>query len=338
MDQAQQPTLEQTLVAPQSRIQYFPISFFAVILGLGGTTIAVQRAESILELPFTFGIYLLGLTLLLFVAISGIYLYKLVRYPAEVKHELAHPIKINFFPTFSIALLLLSISFLGIHDGVSFGFWLAGALAHLLFTLGVMSVWINSDAFHINHSNPAWFIPVVGNLIVPVAGVEHASKEIGWFFFSIGFIFWILLFATFFYRIIFHSPMPQKLLPTLFIMVAPPAVGFIAYTRLMEQEVAGFGVDPFGRVLYYFALFLFIMLLTQYRLFYRIKFYLSWWAYSFPIAAMTIASLLMFHKTDAPFFQYTAVALLLFLGGVIITLIIRTIHAIRQRGICVAED
>jgi tellurite resistance protein len=338
MDQAQQPTAEQTLVAPQSRIRYFPISFFAVILGLGGTTIAVQRAERILELPITPGIYMLGLTLLLFIGISGIYLYKLVRYPDEVRHELAHPIKINFFPTFSIGLLLLSISFLGVNNSVSLGFWLAGTIAHLIFTLGVMSVWINSTTFQIQHSNPAWFIPVVGNLIVPVAGVEHASKEIGWFFFSIGFIFWILLFSTFFYRIIFHQPMPQKLLPTLFIMVAPPAVGFIAYTRLMEQEIAGFGIDPFGRVLYYFALFLFLMLLTQYRLFYRIRFYLSWWAYSFPIAAMTIASLLMFHKTSEPFFQYTAIALLVFLGGVIITLIIRTLDAIRRRGICVAED
>jgi tellurite resistance protein TehA-like permease len=53
---------------------------------------------------------------------------------------------------------------------------------------------------------------------------------------------------------------------------------------------------------------------------------------------MTIASLLMFHKTSEPFFQYAAVALLVFLGGVIITLIVRTIQAIRQRGICVAED
>lgn len=34
-------------------------------------------------------------------------------------------------------------------------------------------------------------------------------------------------------RIIFHNPMPQKLIPTLVILMAPPAIAFMSYTKLV---------------------------------------------------------------------------------------------------------
>jgi len=50
--------------------------------------------------------------------------------------------------------------------------------------------------------------------------------------FAVGFILWCVLFTVIMNRIIFHNPLPQKLLPTLFILIAPPAIGFISYTTL----------------------------------------------------------------------------------------------------------
>jgi tellurite resistance protein len=192
--------------------------------------------------------------------------------------------------------------------------------------------------FQIHHSNPAWFIPVVGNLIIPLAGVEHFPADISWFFFSVGLIFWLVLLTIFMYRIIFHQPMPQKLLPTLFIMIAPPAVGYIAYVKLMEQEVAGFTGDAFSKMLYYFALFTFIMLVSQYHLFFKIKqFFLSWWAYSFPIAAMTIASTLMYAKTQYAFFSVLAFSLLALLTVIIVTLLYKTWQGMYSRALCVED-
>ena len=37
-------------------------------------------------------------------------------------------------------------------------------------------------------------------------------------------------------------PLPERLLPTVFILIAPPAVGFIAYVRLTG------GVDVFAQI------------------------------------------------------------------------------------------
>jgi tellurite resistance protein len=85
----------------------------------------------------------------------------------------------------------------------------------------------------IKSMNPLWFLPIVGNMIAPIAGVKLGYTEFSLFMFSIGFILWGVLFTVIINRIIFHNSLPQKLLPTLFILIAPPAIGFISYTTLI---------------------------------------------------------------------------------------------------------
>lgn len=128
---------------------------------------------------------------------------------------------------------------------------------------------------------------------------------------------------------IFHHPLPDKLLPTLFILIAPPAVGFISYLKL-----AG-GLDGFGRLLYFSALFLTLLLFLQIPRFVRLPFYLSWWAYSFPLAALTVATLAMHDVTGLPVYGFLAWLLLGILYAVVVYLIARTLHAIVRHQICV---
>jgi len=314
------------------RLKHFPVSSFSVILGLVGFTIVFQKAESILEVPGKASTYLLVASGIIFVLFSTIYLGKILRFPVEVRAEFAHPIKLSFFPAFSISLLLFSIAFLDIDISISHYLWIAGSLIHLAFTVNIMSTWIQHTKFEIKHINPSWFIPVVGNLLVPIAGVVHHSKEISWFFFSIVLVFWMALFIIFLNRIIFHHPLPEKLVPTFFILIAPPAVGFISYVKLTGE------VDAFARILYYSAIFMLILLFSQAKMFYRIKFYLSWWAYSFPISAVTIASILMFHKTGDTIFKTVAFVLFSLLCVIIIILIVKTLSAVRKREICIEEE
>lgn len=314
------------------RIQYFPISFFSMILGMLGISIASQKAEQMFHLPFTISPYLLGMSIFFFVLISLIYFIKIIRFKTDVIGEFNHPIKMSFFPTFSISLLLLSAALLSIDKEWSSYTWMLGASVHFLFTLKIVSIWIQHTKFDIKHMNPAWFIPAVGNILVPIAGVEHASAEISWFFYSIGFGFWLILLIIFFNRIIFHHPLPNKLLPTLFILIAPPALGFVSYVKLTGE------LNEFARMMYYFALFLFILLITQFKMLSKIEFYLSWWAYSFPIAALTIASILMYHNTQLMIFEIISLSLLAFLTIVLGVLLFKTGKAMYKREICVEED
>ena len=150
-----------------------------------------------------------------------------------------------------------------------------------------------------------------------------------WFFFSIGMLFWVILMTIIFYRVLFHHPIDQRLMPTLFILIAPPAVGFIAYLRLAGE------VDAFARVLYYSGLFLTLLLFTQVGRFARLGFFLSWWAYSFPLAAISIASMLMYEQTSGLAFAWIGGGLLTILTLVVALLVFRTAKAALGRRICV---
>jgi len=314
-----------------SRLENFPISFFAMVMGLSGLTIAWEKIQHVFHTDLHISPLLVGVTALVFVALAAIYGIKLLRYRAAVVGELRHPIMLNFFPTISISLLLLAIAFLPLSAAVSQGLWLAGTLLHLGLTLYIFSVWIHHEHFEVHHLNPAWFIPAVGNVLVPVAGVQLGYSEVSWFFFSTGMLFWIVLMTIIFYRVLFHNPINEKLMPTLFILIAPPAVGFISYLKL-----AG-GLDGFARFLYFSGLFLTLLLFTQIRRFAKLKFFLSWWAYSFPLAAITIASLLMYEQTGVTLYRSIGSGLLLLLTAIVGLLLVRTANAVRKHGICVPE-
>ncbi len=262
----------------ESKLQHFPIAFFAMVMGCTGLALDWKKAIQVLGTPTWVAHALLILSGMLFLIISGTYLLKSMRFKPVVAAEFNHPLKLSFFPAISISLLLLSTATLSLHKQLSEILWFSGSLLHLTFTLYALGQWLHHPKYKIAHTTPAWFIPVVGNILVPIAGVEHGYTEVSWFFFSIGLVYWVILKTLIFNRLFFHDPLPEKLLPTLFILIAPPAVGFISYTKLNGE------LDNFARLLFYSALFLVLMLFSQFKRFSGILFYLSWWAYFFSLA------------------------------------------------------
>jgi len=315
-----------------TRLQNMPISFFAVVMGLSGLTLAWEKAEQVAIMPFMASPYHAAITGVVFVLLLGFYLAKYVLHRDAVFKELRHPVRLSFFPAISISLLLVSVMAFQFNTELSKYLWVIGAALHLLLTLYVLSSWINHTHFEIHHMNPSWFIPVVGNIVAPLGGVQHGFIDVSWFFFSTGLVFWLVLKVIVFYRIIFHNPLPDKLLPTFFILIAPPAVGFLSYVKLNG------GIDTFATILFHTALFLTLMISTQMMKFARLKFFLSWWAYSFPLAAMTVAAFVMAQATDKDGFHVLAVGLFVILNMVLALLAARTIEAMLRNRICVNED
>ena len=316
-------------MADPRRLPYLPISFFAVVMGLAGLSIAWHKAQHVFGIHLGIDPFLVGITASVFTLLALLYAGKLVLHRDAVVAELRHPVKLNFFAAVSISLLLLAIAFLPIAEPVSRVLWSVGTASHLVFTLYVVSVWIHHDHFQVHHMNPAWFIPAVGNVLVPVAGVPLGYEATSWFFFSVGMMFWGILLTIIFYRVLFHDPLDEHLMPTLFILIAPPAVGFIAYVRLSGA------VDPVAMILYNGALFLTVLLFSQVRRFARLRFFLSWWAYSFPLAAISIASMLMYEQGQGEAYRWIGAVLLTILTVVVCFLVVRTAMAVARHGICV---
>jgi tellurite resistance protein len=166
-----------------------------------------------------------------------------------------------------------------------------------------------------------------------VVGVEAAPIFVSLFFFAVGMFFWIVLFTIMFYRIVFHHPLAKKLIPTFFIFIAPPAVGLISYFRITNGSI-----DMFSMILYGVALFTLMLLLFMIRMFDTKEFFISWWAYTFPLAAVTIATLMM-HMVFHSSVTYIGSLLLITLTTVVVGFVtFKTVEACRAEKICISEE
>ncbi len=269
------------------RLQFFPIMMFAIVMGLSGLTMVYKRLNEVLSFPSFISTLMIVVTSLVFLTILYFYTLKIIKHKNEVKKEFIHPVRINFFAASSISTLLLSMIYRHNIDEVSFILFIIGAVFHIFFTFYTIKFWINNN-LEMQHSNPAWFIPIVGNLIVPIAGKGFVDDSILYFYFSIGIFFWIILFSIILNRIIFHNQFAPKFMPTLFILIAPPAIGFISYIKLSGN------LDFFAQILFNLGLFFTILVFVMYRNFINIKFFISWWAFTFPMAAITLSTILMY--------------------------------------------
>ena len=323
--------LDQPNQEPESRLKHFPNAFFAMVMGLAGFTLAGERLEKSLGMHHSMSLALLVVSGAVFTILLGIYILKAFRYPKEVIWEWHHPVRMCFFPAISIGLLLIATALLPFTKSTALGIWAIGSILHLIGTLAVLSAWIGHRDFEMLHLNPAWFIPVVGNIIVPITGARLGYVETSWFFFSIGLVFWMVLLSLVFNRLIFHHPMQGRLLPTLMIMIAPPAVGFISYVTMTGA------LDAFARILYYTGVFFTLIILLQAPKLAKIPFAMSWWAYSFPMAALTISTLLFAEKANSSIHNIAGMVLFGLLSLVILGLLLRTAKAIMNRKVCMPE-
>jgi tellurite resistance protein len=103
--------------------------------------------------------------------------------------------------------------------------------------------------------------------------------------FGIGALLWVMLQPALLNRIVSGPALPPRLRPTLAILLAPPAVGSLALATLTGD----FGAAPLAVL--GLAVFLALVLATMGKEFLRVPFGVSWWALTFPSAALCAAVL-----------------------------------------------
>lgn len=313
-------------------IRYFPIGLFASVMGFAGVTIAIRQAENLYALNNVLSTIFLAITTLLFLLNGGIFLYRMFLHREEVKKDFNHPVKMNFFAAISLSMLLLAAAYFELSKAMSLTLWIAGSIMQMSLTLVILSKLIWHHQFQIGQFNPSWFIPIVGNIVVPIAGtLLNMPKEINWMFFGFGALFSIIYMTIFFNRSVFHPPLPAKLLPTYFILMAPPAIGFVSYIKISESA------DTFAYILYGIAFFIGLFLLFQVKRFMSIPFFVSWWAFLFPSAAMTIATVQLYFESGHVVYRWFFTVQLIGLIGLVLYLAWKTIELAMKRSLCLKE-
>lgn len=314
---------------PTSRkLQFFPINVFTAIMGLGGLTLAYISIHEIFGLSQQVYISLGWLTLIAFLAATATYSVKIIKHWQAFKTELKNPMALPFFPSFSISILLMSQLFAPYLTEFAAILWYLGASLQLVLTFYILNQWIHAENWQMPQLTPVWFLPVVGNIIAAIGATQFAGSITAIFFFSIGFIFWLVLKTLITYRLTFHVSLPDMLKPTLFIFIAPPALAFTAYIHIAQT------VDIFALVIYFISLFMTMLLITQVRHFMKLKFAISWWAFIFPIATITNASFNLYKFTELQWAATLGVVLLAVLTLATIYVAAKTLLMVKNKQLC----
>jgi tellurite resistance protein len=304
-------------------VRYLPISLFGSVMSVAGLALAWRLTGK------TYGANpdvsnVIGLiALVLFAVLVLSYLGKLLKYPDVVKHEFSHPVIGSFFGTVGISILLLS-SVIGSYSATAqLVVWSIGTVVTLALSMLMISRLLNGNAAPASVV-PAWLIAGVGSLDIVVTGgglTAGWTHEVNLLAAAVGGVSALVFFVLIFSRLVHHEPLAEPMRPSKMILVAPFAVGFIAYVNLVQK------VDMFAALLFYFALFLFVI--VGYRLIVKpATFSPSWWAIGFPMAALSNAALTYANATGAVVLAWIAMLLLFVLTVAIAALSIRTVHAL----------
>lgn len=275
-------------VLPQERrpfLSRLSVAMFGMVMGIGGLANAWGGASRTFGWPPFIGQGLLAVATVLFAVLVLAHLAKLVFHFHHVVEEFRHPVRSSFFPAISVAFIVMSIGLRSVWFELANVLWCAGAGLHLVLAVVLIRRWI-LHAQDEGVLTPAWFIPVVGNILVPVGGVPLGHVEVSWFFFSVGLMLWLSFFTIVLHRVLFVPAMSQRSLPTLFILLAPPSIGLSAYLAF-----TGGHAGPMGDILYCLALFIALLLLTLVRHAAHGPFFMSWWAMTFPVAGWAGAAI-----------------------------------------------
>lgn len=307
------------------QFDYLPVGLFGAVMGLVGLSVAWREASRLYGVPGMVSDGIGVIAVAVFAVLVASYGLKcLTAWPA-VKAEFNHPIAGCLFGTVLISLLLLPIVLARFSQTLALGMWLVGAIAMTLFAWIIVGRWM-TDRQQSAHSTPAWMIPVVGLLDLPLAmpalGLP-AGSGVGVFALAVGLFFAVPLFTLIFSRLLFEEPMPNALRPSLMILVAPFAVGYSTYTVVTGNH------DVFAQALYMLTLFVLAVLIGQMRyLAACCPFRVSWWAVSFPLAASAICALRYAAVNPGPFTLSVAGLLLGIASVAIVGLFARTLKGV----------
>jgi len=232
-----------------------------------------------------------GMAALVFCALVAAGLWRLHRHPGAWADDLRHPVRHLFVATMPVALLLLAGCAVaaGLHGLWLHALWWVGCLVQLAVTVWVLArAWLARPGLNPTAPwpvlTPSLVIPIVGNVLVPIAGVPLGHTTWAAVQFSIGLLFWPLVMWVLLQRWRRHGLWPERLLPSTFIFVAPPAaVGISALRFDAAPEIVW--------AIWGLTLLTLVSLAPLLRRIAALPFSMVHWGMSFPMAAATALTL-----------------------------------------------
>lgn len=317
----------QTTDAP---LKYLGPQWFALVMGWGGLALAWKRAgvldEGALTASIAWSVSIVAL--LIYLAVFVLSIARVIRHPDGLREDLGHPVRYAFagaFPVSTILLSAVSESILRWH-GFAYGLFITGLGVQVLVSVWVVSAWFRSG-LKWPSITPIVLIPVVGNVLVPLAGVPLGFQTISVACLALGLLMWPVVLALLLARTAMTA-LPERLLPSWFITIAPPA---ITGPALLTLGAPGLLNDAMAGLATFFALFA-LTLVPQLR---RMTFGMPFWAMSFPSAAFS--SIVLSSAVHLQMLRPAALVLLMAVTTLMLWLSAQTVRGLMAGRLLVAE-
>ena len=289
-------------------IKDFAPSWFASVMGTGGLAlVSFAYSQRLPELK-TLAIALTYLNTGLFFILLIPWLLRWAKYTENALEDLKHPVVCHFYGTISVAMLVLSADYLFIlkKTAIAKAFWIPGATLTIFFSLLIPYLMFVEKEIDLKAVTPAWFIPPVGLIVIPLGGAglipsfSGTAKEIAYavnyFAWGTGFFLYLGLFAIVFFRFIRHEPLPCGMAPAVWINLGPIGAGTSTLYALVKSSEFIMVKEPFfafGLILWGFGvwwLVIAVIMTFHYIRKLTLPYSLAWWAFIFPLGAYVSAT------------------------------------------------
>ena len=335
-------------------VKHFNPAWFAAVMGTAVIPLAIAFSKIPLKMPLA--TFFFSIAILMFLAALVPWTIKLFRYPAEFKKDLNHPVAGNFLPTMPISLIIFSLIFLkfpemvfsqSVSYNIAFYLWLLGSIGIYVMGFIILIHIFRHKGIDLPHANFGWYIPPVSKLIISVAGFELArvfpqSMELtfGLSIVSLGVGFFLFMFvgAAVYHRYIYHELPINRFAATFFIGVAPTAIIAIVLFKMIQffEQTSLLSIDPhvfvpvakililatWGFSIWWFCMAVIVILYYIRKM--DLPYALSWWAFTFPAGALSVASGVAWKVSGFSFVYYIYGLSLIFLLVMWIIVFIRT--------------
>lgn len=348
-------------------VRLFHPAWFASVMGTGILAVATHHADAVVPGLEGFAVALWIFNTALAVVLILPWLVRWVSYPREAWADTAHPTRGPFYSTLPIALLVLAVNFASIGSArmdegtaisIAQGLWIAGTVLAFVFGVIVPIRWFAADGIELEHVNGGWFIPPVANIVVPAAAAPLISSWVSegacryacivaFSFLGIGVLLFLVVGVLLVARLIEHGLPEAHLIPTVWIGLGPIGVGSLALVRLSmtgspvfggydaEAQVllrlAALGLWGFG--LWWLAMSVVVTIRALREPF---PFAMSWWAFTFPLGAYTVATFLLGDAYEAGYLTGFGFALWIALLAFWAVVLFRTVGSVLSGAIFAA--
>lgn len=248
------------------KIKKIPLPIAGLILGLAALGNLVRTYSE--GLRNIFGIVSGILFLLL--------LIKIVFNFQATKEELNNPVVATVFPTYSMALMLLSTYLKPTIGETAKVLWIIGVALHIFLMVKVAVKYL--PKFDIKTMFPTWFITFVGIVVGSVTAPAFGMENLGQIFFWFGLLSYLVLIPFNIKRVYVLKNMPEPTIPTIAVFAAPGSLLLAGYMSSFPSK---------NMTMVYFLLFMsqffYWMVIIQMPKLLNSEFYPSFSAFTFPL-------------------------------------------------------